>query len=67
MPRALAEGFFRADLTEIGVPDDELDAMTEIGVFVVEGLLMHPVDEERKRAVMETLIRSARGIAVAAR
>ncbi|MGW5309570.1 TetR/AcrR family transcriptional regulator [Nocardia thailandica] len=64
---ALAEGFFRADLTEIGVPDDELDAMTEIGVFVVEGLLMHPVDEERKRAVMETLIRSARGIAVAAR
>ncbi|WP_280221518.1 TetR/AcrR family transcriptional regulator [Nocardia neocaledoniensis] len=64
---ALAEGLFRADLAMIGVPSNELDAMTSIGVFVVEGLLMHPVDDERKRAVMETLIQSARGIAVAAR
>ncbi|MCP2280000.1 transcriptional regulator, TetR family [Nocardia amikacinitolerans] len=63
---ALAEGLFRADLAMIGVPATELDAMTSIGVFVVEGLLMHPVDDERKRAMMGTLIQSARGIAVAA-
>ncbi|MGW0249041.1 TetR/AcrR family transcriptional regulator [Nocardia goodfellowii] len=60
---AMAEGLFRADLSEIGVPADQLDAMTSIGVFVIEGLLMHPVDDLRKRAVMETLFHSATGIA----
>ncbi len=64
---ALTEGLFRAELTEMGIPENGLDAMTSIGVFVVEGLLMHPVDDERKRAVMETLIQSARALAVAAR
>ncbi|WP_280462135.1 TetR/AcrR family transcriptional regulator [Nocardia carnea] len=64
---ALTEGLFRVDLIGIGVPENELDSMIAIGVFVVEGLLMHPVDDERKRAVMETLIQSARGMAVAAR
>ncbi|GAA5055071.1 hypothetical protein GCM10023318_30690 [Nocardia callitridis] len=63
---ASTEGLFRAELAEIGVPNDELDAMTSIGVFVIEGMLMHPVDDARKRAVMETLFHSARGLAVAA-
>ncbi|WP_280435230.1 TetR/AcrR family transcriptional regulator [Nocardia carnea] len=62
----VAEALFMVDLAEIGVAEDELAAMVEIGVFVVEGLLMHPGEDSRKRAVIETLLHSARGIAVTA-
>ncbi|WP_030518719.1 TetR/AcrR family transcriptional regulator [Nocardia sp. NRRL WC-3656] len=61
---ALAEGLFRIELAELGFAEQDLDAVISIGVFVVEGLLMHPRDEAGKRAVVSTLVRSARGLAV---
>lgn len=63
---ALAEGLFRAELIELGVPADETDPLVAIGVFVVEGLLTHPTDRVQRRAVIETLLNSARGLAAAA-
>ena len=47
----------------LGVPESDRDAMTRIGVFVVEGMLTHAADAAGDRAVVETLVRSARGIA----
>lgn len=63
---ALAEGLFRAELIELGVPADEVDPPVAIGVFVVEGLLTHPTEQAQRRAVIETLLNSARGLAAAA-
>ncbi|MFI2229761.1 TetR/AcrR family transcriptional regulator [Nocardia testacea] len=63
---ALAEGLFRAELIEFGVPADEVDSLVTIGVFVVEGLLTHPRDRAQRRAVIETLLNSARSLAAAA-
>lgn len=63
---ALAEGLFRAELIELGVPGDDVDSLVAIGVFVVEGLLTHPADPAQRRAVIETLLNSARGLAAAA-
>ncbi|MGW0640378.1 TetR/AcrR family transcriptional regulator [Nocardia salmonicida] len=60
---ALAEGLFRTELIELGVHADEVDPVVFMGVFVVEGLLTHPVPEPDKRAVIEALLRSAHGIA----
>lgn len=62
----LAEGLFRAELIEFGVPTDEADPLVAIGVFVVEGLLTHPAGHAHRRAVLETLLKSARGLASAA-
>ncbi|MBF6173730.1 TetR/AcrR family transcriptional regulator [Nocardia blacklockiae] len=64
---ALAEGLFRAELIELGVPADDVDSLVAIGVFVVEGLLTHPAEQAQRRAVIETLLNSARGLAAAAR
>ncbi|MBF6193462.1 TetR/AcrR family transcriptional regulator [Nocardia implantans] len=63
---ALAEGLFRAELIELGVPADELDPLVAIGVFVVEGLLTHPTEQAQRRAVLETLLNSASSLAAAA-
>ncbi|MFJ2668836.1 TetR/AcrR family transcriptional regulator [Nocardia fluminea] len=63
---ALAEGLFRTELIELGIPADDVDPLVSMGVFVVEGLLTHPVQEPDKRAVIEALLRSARGIAAPA-
>ncbi|MGI5217072.1 TetR/AcrR family transcriptional regulator [Nocardia sp. CA-290969] len=60
----LAEDLFRIELIELGCTDQDLDAVITLGVFVIEGLLMHPADEPGKRAVISTLVRSARGLAV---
>lgn len=49
----LARGFRQA-----GVPEADLDAMVKIGVFVVEGLLMHPHAAPEREAVLELLTRS---------
>ncbi|MFF7945087.1 TetR/AcrR family transcriptional regulator [Nocardia gamkensis] len=64
---ALAEGLFRAELIELGVPTDGVDPLVTMGVFVVEGLLTHPAAAPQRRAVIETLLDSARGLAAAAR
>ncbi|WP_067819712.1 TetR/AcrR family transcriptional regulator [Nocardia inohanensis] len=63
---ALAEGLFRAELIELGVPTDGVDPMVMMGVFVVEGLLTHPAEPSQRRAVIETLLNSARSLAAAA-
>lgn len=46
----LADGFRQA-----GVPEAEVAAVIQMGIFVVEGLLSHPQDEETRRAVLELL------------
>ncbi|PXX52712.1 TetR family transcriptional regulator [Nocardia tenerifensis] len=63
---ALSEGLFRAELIELGVPADEVDPLVAIGVFVVEGMLTHPSEQAQRRAVIETLLNSARSLAAAA-
>lgn len=49
----LVEGFKRA-----GIPESSLIPMAAIGVFVVEGLLMHPQVGQDRRAIVETLVAS---------
>ncbi|AYF77742.1 TetR/AcrR family transcriptional regulator [Nocardia yunnanensis] len=63
---ALAEGLFRAELIELGVPVDGVDPLVTMGVFVVEGLLTHPAEQAGRRAVIETLLNSARSLAATA-
>jgi AcrR family transcriptional regulator len=46
----LIDGFRRA-----GVPETSLVPMAAIGVFVVEGLLMHPHVRQDRRAIVEAL------------
>ncbi|TCJ96410.1 TetR/AcrR family transcriptional regulator [Nocardia alba] len=60
---ALAEGLFRAELIGLGISADDVDPLVSMGVFVVEGMLTHPMREPDKRAVIEALLRSAREIA----
>ncbi len=47
----LVDGFRRA-----GVPEPDLVAMATIGVFVVEGLLMHSHVAQDRRAIVEALV-----------
>ncbi|PWW54954.1 TetR/AcrR family transcriptional regulator [Actinokineospora spheciospongiae] len=60
---AQVEGMLRWHLAGLGVPEAEQGAMTRIGVFAVEGMLTHVGDAAGDRAIVETLVRSARGIA----
>ena len=46
----LAEG-----LRESGVPEPTVPAMTRLGVFAIEGLLLHPQPVEQQRAVLALL------------
>ncbi|MQY26088.1 TetR/AcrR family transcriptional regulator [Nocardia aurantia] len=64
---ALGEGFFRTDLIELGVPAGEVGPLVTIGVFVVEGLLTHPMPESGKRVVIEALLHRAHDSAATAR
>jgi AcrR family transcriptional regulator len=49
-------------LRDAGIPDDDLVPLTKVGVFVVEGLLMHPHPEPDRRAIIELLVnRAAQG------
>jgi len=50
--RMLADGFRRA-----GVPEDAVNASTRIGVFVIEGLLLHPDEAASRREVIHLLAR----------
>ncbi|MFF0494413.1 TetR/AcrR family transcriptional regulator [Nocardia sp. NPDC004068] len=62
----LAEGMFRIELAELGLSDADLDAVIAMGVFVIEGLLMHSPGAADKRAVLSALVRGIRGLAVTA-
>ncbi len=46
---------FRFELEAAGSAADSLDAEVMIGVFTIEGLLMHPLSEERQRTVCDAL------------
>ncbi|MFC3962473.1 TetR/AcrR family transcriptional regulator [Nocardia jiangsuensis] len=61
---ALTDALLRLELAGLGVPDDGVDEVTTIAIYVLEGLLMHPVEPARKRAVLETLLRGAKGSAI---
>lgn len=43
------------ELQGAGAPEAVLDAEVMIGVFTIEGLLMHPLGEEQERAICDTL------------
>lgn len=51
MDNLLVDGFRRA-----GIPEADLVPMAAIGAFVVEGLLMHPRDDQDRRAIVQTLM-----------
>jgi len=46
----LAEG-----LRESGVPEDQIHPLTRLGVFAIEGLLMHPLPKAEQRAVLRLI------------
>lgn len=48
---AVTEGMFRAVLEQSGIDDQAIDAEVKIGVFAVEGLLTHNLDEAQQRAI----------------
>ncbi|MCV7420532.1 helix-turn-helix transcriptional regulator [Mycobacterium yunnanensis] len=45
----------RFELQNTGIPASTVDAEVMIGVFTVEGLLMHSLGEERERAICDAL------------
>jgi AcrR family transcriptional regulator len=52
---ALMDTIMADGLRGVGVPEAELAPMTRIGVFVVEGLLMHPHTAPDRREIVELL------------
>lgn len=55
---ALADALLADGLTKAGVPPDDVEALTRMSVFVVEGLLTHDVAEPERRAMIELLTRT---------
>jgi TetR/AcrR family transcriptional regulator, cholesterol catabolism regulator len=51
----LTANLFRFELEAAGAPADGLDAEVMMGVFTVEGLLMHTLTEQQQRSVCDTL------------
>jgi TetR/AcrR family transcriptional regulator, cholesterol catabolism regulator len=51
----LTSSLFRCELEATGEATDSLDAEVMIGVFTMEGLLMHPMPEDEQRAICDTL------------
>jgi AcrR family transcriptional regulator len=49
----LVEGMLAHGLREAGFAESEIAARTTLGVFAVEGLLIHQLDEMGKRALIE--------------
>jgi AcrR family transcriptional regulator len=50
-----AASLLRSELVNAGTPTAGLDAEVMIGVFSIEGLLMHPLSNEQQRAICEAL------------
>ena len=46
---------FRFELENAGVCTPTVEAEVMIGIFTIEGLLMHPLDEDQQRAICDTL------------
>lgn len=58
---ALTDALLAESMAQEGVRDDELAARTRLGVFAVEGLLMHPVDEDEQRQVLRIAVTASAG------
>lgn len=55
---ALADALLADGLAKAGVPPGDVEALTRMSVFVVEGLLTHAVPEPERRAMIELLTRT---------
>jgi len=53
----MSEALIRHELLMQGFLETELDALTKIFIFTVEGLLMHQCDEEMSCRIFEVLLR----------
>ncbi|NYJ01471.1 AcrR family transcriptional regulator [Nocardioides thalensis] len=53
----ITEGMFRATLERAGVDHADIDAEVKIGVFAVEGLLTHGLDDAQQQAICRRLAR----------
>jgi AcrR family transcriptional regulator len=51
----LTDALLAEELRQSGVPAAQVPAMARLGVFTIEGLLMHPLPREEQRAVLELL------------
>lgn len=51
----LTSSVFRFELEGSGAATETLDAEVMIGVFAMEGLLTHPLDEDQQRAICDVL------------
>lgn len=52
----LTNGILAYALVQSGVPEDRIVPMTRMGVFAIEGLLMHPLPRDEQRAVLELVM-----------
>jgi hypothetical protein len=51
----MAEGLWRSTLEQAGATGVSLDAEVKIGVFAIEGLLTHELDEQQQQAICRGL------------
>ncbi|GAA4852896.1 helix-turn-helix domain-containing protein [Actinomycetospora corticicola] len=51
----LTDALLAAEIRDAGVDAAQVPAMARLGVFTIEGLLMHPLPREEQRAVLELL------------
>lgn len=52
---AITGSLFRFELQNVGVATTTVDAEVMIGIFTIEGLLMHGLDEDQQRAICDAL------------
>lgn len=55
---ALTNAMLADELRLLGVPEERVAATTRLGVFAVEGLLVHDLPRDEQRAVLELLAAS---------
>lgn len=53
---ALSEEMLRTELRQAGIASERIEALVKISVFTMEGLLIHQLSEEQKRAICAALI-----------
>ncbi|GAA1748420.1 hypothetical protein GCM10009710_30610 [Aeromicrobium alkaliterrae] len=53
----LADAFLADGLTKAGVAAEDVETVSRTAVFVVEGLLTHPLPDAQRRAIFELISR----------
>lgn len=53
---AVTNEFLAEGLRQSGVPEDQIPPLTRLGVFAIEGLLMHPLPEAEQHAVLRLVM-----------